>query len=488
MSARPIGLILLVLAAQMLMCAGLGYLALPADGWDPDATAMGARHMVTSASITAGAAVMFLLASWKVPFKIGRRESLFVVSTVWICMGAFGAIPFMIGSDMAPPAAIFEAVSGVTTTGATVLTDIEGSLTAPLHLWRMATHWIGGLGIVVLFVALFPTLGMGGKRLYQSEAAGPQSSGLTPRIRDTAKTLWWIYLGLTMAEMFALKLCGLPWFDSLANALSTLGTGGFSIKNNSIAGYNMLSVEIVITIFMVIAGVNFSLFHAARTQGWKVFIANAEFRLYMLLLVGVSGIIATDLVLQNGLNVGTAVRQSSFQVTAIMTTTGFGTADFEQWSTLSRLLLVGLFYFGGCAGSTAGGMKVIRIMIIAKAIAHEIRLGFRPSLVAPIRIGNQVVPDGVVRATLAYALIFVGTVGLCALAISALDTIDITTAWSASLAAVANVGPGLGLVGPTNNYAVFNDSSLMVLSCCMLLGRLEFFSLMALFVPGFWRR
>jgi trk system potassium uptake protein TrkH len=239
---------------------------------------------------------------------------------------------------------------------------------------------------------------------------------------------------------------------------------------------------------MVIAGVNFSLFHAARTQGWKVFIANAEFRLYMLLLVGVSGIIATDLVLQNGLNVGTAVRQSSFQVTAIMTTTGFGTADFEQWSTLSRLLLVGLFYFGGCAGSTAGGMKVIRIMIIAKAIAHEIRLGFRPSLVAPIRIGNQVVPDGVVRATLAYALIFVGTVGLCALAISALDTIDITTAWSASLAAVANVGPGLGLVGPTNNYAVFNDSSLMVLSCCMLLGRLEFFSLMALFVPGFWRR
>ena len=280
--------------------------------------------MVTSASITAGAAVMFLLASWKVPLTIGRRESLFVVSTVWICMGVFGAIPFMIGSDMAVPAAIFEAVSGVTTTGATVLTDVEGSLTAPLHLWRMATHWIGGLGIVVLFVALFPTLGMGGKRLYQSEAAGPKSSGLTPRIRDTAKTLWWIYLGLTMAEMFALKLCGLPWFDSLAHALSTLGTGGFSIKNNSIAGYNMLSVEIVITIFMVIAGVNFSLFHAARTQGWKVFIANAEFRLYMLLLVGVSGIIATDLVLQNGLNVGTAVRQSSFQVTAIMTPTGFG--------------------------------------------------------------------------------------------------------------------------------------------------------------------
>ncbi len=488
MTARPIGLILLVLAGEMLMCAWLGKLASPTDGWDPIATALGSTQMMSAAGVTAGAAAIFLLASIGVPFRLGRRESLFVVSTVWIGMSIFGAVPFIIGTDMSVPSAIFEAVSGVTTTGATVLTDIEGSLSAPLHLWRMATHWIGGLGIVVLFVALFPALGVGGKRLFQSESAGPQSTGLTPRIRDTAKTLWWIYMGLTVVETFALRLCGLPWFDALAHALSTMGTGGFSTKNASIGAYDMLSVEVVITVFMLVAGVNFSLFHAARSDGWRVFLKNQEFRLYMLLFGGVSFLIAADLFARNGMDPATAIRQSSFQVAAIMTTTGFGTADFEEWSTVSRLLLVGLFYCGGCAGSTAGGMKLIRIMIIGKAVAHEIRLGFRPALVSPVRVGEQVVSEPVVRATLAYALLFVGTVGVGALAISALDTIDITTAWSASLACVANVGPGLGLVGPTDNYGVFSEASKLVLSFCMLLGRLEFFSLMALFAPGFWRR
>jgi trk system potassium uptake protein TrkH len=488
MTARPIGLILLVLAAQMLLCAWLGYLALPEDGWDSLATAAGADHMLTSAGVTGAAAVAFLVASLGVPFRIGRRESLFVVSTVWLGMGVFGAVPFVISSQMSVPDAIFEAVSGVTTTGGTVLTDIEGSLSAPLHLWRVATQWIGGLGIVVLFVALFPALGVGGKRLFQSEAAGPQADGLTPRIRDTAKTLWWVYLGLTLTEMVILRVCGLPWFDALAHSLSTLGTGGFSTKNASIAAYDMVSVEVVITVFMLLAGTNFALLHAARRGGWRVFTQNPEFRLYVLLFVGVTIVITMDLFTREAVSIDTAVRQASFQVAAVMTTTGFGTADFEQWSTLSRLLLVGLFYCGGCAGSTAGGMKLIRMLIIGKAVLHEIRLGFRPSLVSPVRIGDQVVPDGVVRATLAYALIFVGTVGLGALALSALDTIDITTAWSASLACVANVGPGLGLVGPTDNYGMFSDGSKLVLSACMLLGRLEFFSLMALFVPGFWRR
>jgi len=488
MTARPIGLLLLVLAGEMLLCAWLGYLADPADGWDPIATAAGSEQMVMSAGVTAAAAVLFLLASVGVPFRLGRREALFVVSTVWLGLGGFGAVPFLLGTDMSIPDALFEAVSGVTTTGATVLQDIEGRLSAPVQLWRMATHWIGGLGIVVLFVALFPALGVGGKRLFQSEVAGPQSGGLTPRIRDTAKTLWWIYLGMTIAEVLALRLCGLPWFDSLAHALSTLGTGGFSTKNASIAAYDLVSVEVVITVFMLLAGTNFGLFHAARSRGWRVFAQNEEFRLYVLLFIGAVVVISADLWTRNPLAGDTSIRQASFQVAAIMTTTGFGTADFEEWSTLSRLLLIGLYYCGGCAGSTAGGMKLSRMLIIGKAVAHEIRLGFRPALVAPIRVGEHVVPEGVVRATLAYALIFVGTVGIGAVAISALDPIDITTAWSASLACVANVGPGLGLAGPTDNYAGFSDGSKMVLSACMLLGRLEFFSLMALFVPAFWRR
>jgi trk system potassium uptake protein TrkH len=489
MTARPIGALLLVLAVALAACAGLGHLALPENGWDPDATATGAKHLLTSAGITAGAGVLGLLASWRVPFNMGRREALFVVGTVWLGLGIFGAIPFVIGAGMSVPDALFEAISGVTTTGGTILTEIEGRLSAPLHLWRMATHWLGGLGIVVLFVALFPELGVGGKRLFQGEAAGPKTAGLSPRIRDTARSLWWIYLSITAAEMVALRVCGLPWFDSLANALSTLGTGGFAIKNGSIGEYNSLSVDVVITCFMLMAGINFSLFYRARTEGLGVFWRNQEFRLYSIIFLGITAIITADL-MQGPLvdGVGEAVRYSTFQVAAIMTTTGFGTADFEQWSSLSKMLLLTLFFTGGCAGSTAGGMKLIRFLIIIKVLAHEMRLAFRPSLVAPVRVGDQVVPEGVVRGTMAYALIFLGTVGITGIIVAVLDPVDMTTAFMAALACVANVGPGLGAVGPTDNYAFFSDASKMVLSGAMLLGRLEFFSLLALFVPGFWRR
>ena len=489
MTARPIGALLLVLAGALALCAGLGFLASPEHGWDPEATKLGALNLLFSAAITATAGVIGLIASWGIPFKMGRREALFVVSTVWMGLGLFGAIPFVIGAQMSVPDAIFEAFSGVTTTGGTILTEIEGRLSAPLHLWRMATHWLGGLGIVVLFVALFPELGVGGKRLFQGEAAGPKTAGLSPRIRDTARHLWWIYVSITAAEVVALKLCGMPWFDAQANSLSTLGTGGFAIKNGSIGEYNSLSIDVVITAFMLMAGVNFSLFHRAKADGLKVFWQNPEFRLYLILFGSITAVISADLAM-SGLaeNTGEAIRHSSFQVAAIMTTTGFGTADFEQWSTVSKMLLLTLFFTGGCAGSTAGGMKLIRFLIILKVVVHEMRLAFRPSLVAPIRVGEQVVPEGVVRGTLAYALIFVATVGLTGITIAVLDPVDMTTAFMAALACVANVGPGLGAVGPTDNYAFFSDASKLVLSGAMLLGRLEFFSLLALFVPGFWRR
>lgn len=489
MTARPIGALLLVLALALALCAGLGFLAMPEDGWDPEATKLGALNLLFSAVITATAGVIGLLASWGIPFKMGRREALFVVSMVWLSLGIFGAVPFAIGTEMSIPDALFEAFSGVTTTGGTILTEIEGSLSAPLHLWRMAAQWLGGLGIVVLFVALFPEMGVGGKRLFQGEAAGPTTAGLSPRIRDTARHLLWIYLSITAVAMVTLKLCGLPWFDALATSLSTLGTGGFAIKNASIGEYNSLSVSVAVTGFMLLAGTNFSLFHRARTEGMSVFWRNPEFRLYALLFLGISTVIAVDLS-ASGLadSAGNAVSYSTFQVAAIMTGTGFGTADFEQWSTLSKMLLVTLFFTGGCAGSTSGGMKLMRLLIIIKVIVHEMRLAFRPSLVAPVRVGDQVVPEGVVRGTMAYALLFLATVGITGITISFLDPVDMTTAFMAALACVANVGPGLGAVGPTDNYAFFSDASKLVLSGAMLLGRLEFFSLLALFVPGFWRR
>jgi len=488
MTARPLGLLLLVLAGAIAACGVLGFLANPELGWDANQTQEGFGHMLTSAGITAVAGVLSLLASWRVPTNIGRREALFVVSVIWIAMGIFGAVPFVIGAQMSWADALFEAFSGLTTTGGTILSDIEQRLTAPLHAWRMATHWLGGLGIVVLFVALLPGLGAGGKRLFLSEAAGPQTGGIAPRIRDTAKALLWIYLTITCVEMVALKLVGMPWFDAVTHSMSTLGTGGFSTKNGSIGEYNSLGIEMVILVFMLLAGVNFGLFHRAKTEGLRVFWSSAEFRLYLLLFGGATVIITTDMLLSSTHGMGEALRYSSFQVAAIMTTTGFGTADFEEWSTVSRMLLLTLYFCGGMAGSTAGGMKLIRIMIILKVVVHEIKLGIRPNLVTPIRVGESAIHEGIVRSTLAYALIFMGTVMAGAVAVAALDPVDITTAFMASLACVANVGPGLGAVGPTDNFGLFSDASKMVLSFCMLLGRLEFFSLLSLFVPSFWRR
>ncbi len=488
MTARPLGLLLLVLAFSIAACGCLGFLAKPEHGWDPSQTQEGFEHMLTAAGITAATALPLLIASWGVPVRLGRREALFVVSTIWIAMGLFGAIPFVVGANMSWADALFEAFSGLTTTGGTILTEIEGRLSSPIHVWRMATHWLGGLGIVVLFVALLPGLGADGKRLFQSEAAGPQTGGISPRIRDTAKVLLWIYLAITGLEILALKVVGMPWFDAVTHAMSTLGTGGFSTKNGSIAEYNSIGIEMVILVFMLLAGTNFSLFHRAKTEGLNVFWTSAEFRLYMILFGGVTLIISADMLFNATHSVVDTLRYSSFQVAAIMTTTGFGTDNFEQWSTVSRTLLLILFFCGGMAGSTAGGMKLIRIMIILKVVIHEIKIGFRPTLVAPIRLGDQPIAEGIVRSTLAYALIFMGTVVMGALIIASIDPIDMTTALMASLACVANVGPGLGAVGPTDNYGFFSDASKIVLSFCMLLGRLEFFSLLSLFVPAFWKR
>jgi trk system potassium uptake protein TrkH len=280
----------------------------------------------------------------------------------------------------------------------------------------------------------------------------------------------------------------LPWFDAVIHSFSTLGTGGFSIKNGSIGEYNSLAVEMVILVFMLLAGTNFGLFHRARTEGLSVFRASQEFRFYTILFGGMTLLISADMLMNATHGLGDALRYSSFQVVAIMTGTGFGTQDFEQWSTVSRTLLLMLYFCGGMAGSTSGGMKLIRIMIILKVVVHEIRIGFRPNLVAPVRLGDNPVAENIVRSTLAYALIFVGTVIMGATIVAALDSVDLTTAMMASLACVANVGPGLGAVGPTDNYAFFSDASKVVLSFCMLLGRLEFFSLLSLFVPAFWRR
>lgn len=448
----------------------------------------GSVHMLLSAGITAASGVLLLWWGKQAHDRIGRREALVVVAAAWLSCGVFGALPFMIGAGMPPWDAFFEATSGFTTTGATILPEIEARLSPPLHLWRMGTHWLGGLGIVVLFVALFPALGVGGRHLFRTEAAGPTTEGLAPRIRETASVLWKVYAAFTALAMALLMVAGMDWFEALLHAFSTLGTGGFSTRNASIAAFDSVAIEGVLTLFMLVAGSNFALFYESLRSGWRVFADNAEFKLYIGLFVAVSLVIAADIhgaVHQGAVD---SLRHASFTVASIMTTTGFGTDDFEQWPALSQTLLVVLFFFGGSAGSTAGGMKLIRILMYVKLIAGEIRRGYRPSLIAPVRIGRQVVAAPVVTEALAFGMVFTLTVAVGAIAVALLDPVDLVTAFTASLACVANVGPGLGMVGPTDNFGFLSAGSKIVLSLAMLLGRLEFFALLALFVPDFWRR
>lgn len=448
----------------------------------------GSVHMLVSAAICAACGLAALWTGRNAPPHIGRREALLVVAIAWLSCGVFGGLPFIIGANFMPWDAFFEAVSGFTTTGATILPEIEERLNAPLHLWRLLTHWLGGLGIVVLFVALFPALGVGGKHLFFTEAPGPSTEGLAPRIKQTASVLWRVYAALTALEVALLMLAGMDWFEALGHALSTMGTGGFSTRNTSIAAFDNVAVEVVITLFMLIAGSNFGLFYESLRGGIRVFLQNLEFRVYLGVFLVVSLIIAADILGSVHDDVFTAIRYASFQTATVMTTTGFGTDDFDKWPVFSQTLLVMLYFLGGSAGSTAGGIKVVRVVMILKAITGEIRRGYRPALVAPVRLGNVVVPSSTVSEAMATGLVFILTVGVGGVLVALLDPVDLTTAFMASLACVANVGPGLAMVGPVENYAFFSPATKMVLSVAMLLGRLEFFALLALFVPSFWRR
>ncbi len=480
-AARPLGWLLVVLAIFMVGTAVVGRIFAD-DG-------SGVPAMLLSALITAGCGVglRFLGKRHGSP-SLDRRQGLLVVALAWVAMGVFGGLPFLLGANFPVHDAIFEATSGFTTTGATILGEIEQRLSHPLHLWRLLTHWLGGLGLVVLFVAIFPALGVGGKHLYHSEVPGPRSKGLVPRIRDTSKALWRIYLTITVVEIGMLLMVGMDPFNAIAHAFSTMGTGGFSTQNASIAGFDSVPIEMVILAFMLIAGINFGLFYEVRSRkSLRLLFENTELRVYLGLYLVVVLVVALDIwpskdgILQ-------AFRFASFQVAAVMSTTGFGTDDFETYPALARSLLVICYFIGGSAGSTAGGMKVIRIIIIVRVLMVEVRRTHRPKLVAPVMVGGRSYSPSAVMAVFAFITAYLLTFVAGAAIIALLDPVDLTTAFMASLACVANVGPGLGMVGPTDNFGFFSPASKIVLSALMLLGRLEFFTLLALLNPRFWKR
>jgi trk system potassium uptake protein TrkH len=377
-------------------------------------------------------------------------------------------------------------MSGFTTTGSTILTDIE-AMPPSLLLWRSLTQWLGGMGIIVLSLAILPMLGVGGMQLFKAEVPGPTTDRLKPRIQDTAKLLWGVYVLLTGAEVVLLMTGGMSFFDGLNHAFTTMATGGFSTRNASVAAYDSAYVDWIITFFMFLAGVNFSLHYLALRGRIGDFIRNEEFLFY-------SGLVMVGTILITLLNMGSTypdfldnLRFSAFQVVSIITTTGFGTADYELWPVLCQYLLVFSMFIGGCAGSTGGGMKVARILLLFKHAQVQVFRLIHPRAVRLVKLGERPVDKEVMQSILGFFALYLG-VFVAASFIMAGVGMDLTSAGASVIATLSNIGPGLGSVGPVDNFAHVPAFGKLVLAFCMLLGRLELFTVLVLVFPSFWRK
>jgi trk system potassium uptake protein TrkH len=390
-----------------------------------------------------------------------------------------GAIPTYTNS-------FFETMSGFTTTGASILTEIE-TLPKSILLWRSTTHWLGGMGIVVLTVAIFPLLGFGGLHLMEAEAPGPSVDKITPRVAGTAKVLWLIYLGFTVVEIVLLMFGGMDWFDAVNHSFATLATGGFSTKNTSVAYYNSAFIDAVITVFMVLAGMNFSLHFKLLTGRIRDVLKDSELKVYLAIFLFASLAIAWDLNGRNYGNFGKSFRFASFQAASILTTTGFVTADYAIWSNLSQTIIFILMFIGGCAGSTGGGIKVIRILTLLKMSFTEMKYLMHPRGVFGIFVNGQYLKKNIVYDIAALVFLYFVVFFIVVVFVSS-GGYDIITSVGGTIACLGNIGPGFGKVGPVFNYSLFPDYIKWVLSFAMLVGRLEVYTVVVLLTPTFWRK
>ncbi|MBR2382800.1 MAG: TrkH family potassium uptake protein [Anaerotignum sp.] len=418
--------------------------------------------------------------------SIYGREGFVVVALSWIVMSLFGALPFYLsGAINGFINCFFETVSGFTTTGASILTEIEG-LPMSILFWRSFTHWIGGMGILVFMLAILP---MGDERsmyLMKAEAPGPMVSKLVPKVKSTAKLLYKIYIALTVIEMVLLLLGGMPLFDSVVNSFSTAGTGGFAILNSSIAGYNNAYYEYVITIFMLLFGVNFNLYYLMILRDFKSIWKNEELRYYVVIVVACI-VLITGNIYSMYPTFESAFRHAAFQVAAIVTTTGFATANFDLWPEFSKTLIFCLTILGACAGSTGGGIKVSRLIILLKLAYREIRHIVHPRSVNLIKLDGYKVEEDVVRGVTGYIVVYVLLL-LGSFILISFDNYDFTTSLTSVVTCLGNVGPGFAMVGPVENFSFFSGFSKLVLCMDMLLGRLEIFPIIMLFAPSIWRK
>lgn len=407
---------------------------------------------------------------------------------IWFSVSAFGALPFYLTPAYASYTdAFFEAASGFTTTGATVLSDVE-VLPEPIQFWRCFTHWLGGLGIVLLVVAILPLVGHGGMLLYRAEFSGAKSERLKPRIVETTIALWKIYVLLTVAQYAALRLAGMNAFDSICHTFATLGTGGFSSRTASVGGFQSPLIEWIIAGFMLLAGISFiQHYRLFMERKPRAFFRDFEIRAYVLLAAVASLVVYASLVWQSGFDHERAIRAAVFQVVSIQTTTGFATEDFEKWAPLPHIILLGLMYIGGCTGSTAGGFKVARVVLLTRVVAREFKRMVERKGVFAVRLGGQAVPEPVIQSLLSliYLALLVHAVGAVILAASG---VDMLTAAASVVACMFNIGPGFGLVGPSEHYGHLPALAKWTLSSAMIAGRLEFYTFIVILTPSFWRR
>jgi len=419
------------------------------------------------------------------PIRI--KEGFAIACLGWIVAAAFGALPFMFAGTFTNFIdAYFESMSGFTTTGATVIAAIEGNPYSILF-WRDFIQWLGGMGIIVLVVAILPPLGVGGMQLFKSEVPGPEPDRLKPKIKDTAKLLWRVYIVISALEVGCLYLSGMSLFDALTNMFGTMATGGFNPRNLSIAAYGNPFIEIIITFFMLIAGANFSLHYKVLHGDIKSLFKDKEFIFYCGIILFSIFAISTELRLYVYKSVFTALRYATFQVVSIITTTGFVTADFDTWPAFSKTILLVLMFIGGCAGSTGGAIKNIRIMLLLKQAAREFKKLIHPQAITPIRLGNKTISEEVMRNITSFFFLYIFIFVICSFIMSALG-LDMVSASASVAATLGNVGPGLGIVGPTKTYTLIPPLGKIVLTICMLLGRLEIYTVLVLIVPEFWKK
>ena len=406
----------------------------------------------------------------------------------WLIAGLFGALPFYVsGAIPRFTDAFFETVSGFTTTGASILTDIE-SLPKALLFWRSLTHWLGGMGIVVLTVAILPLLGIGGMQMLKAEAPGPTLDKISPKITVTAKILWFIYLSLTVMETVLLMFGGMDLFDALTHTFGTMATGGFSPRSASVGYYNSAFIDVVITVFMMLAGMNFILYFKLLTGKVRDLARNTEMKAYIgIFAVATTGITVT--LLRNGTctGLGEGLRYAGFQAASILTTTGFVTADYELWPAFGQVILLTLMFIGGCAGSTGGGIKVVRIVTLVKQGITEMKYLAFPRGVFTVRIDGRAVRKHFIYNVTGFVILYVSFLFLTML-VTASSGENISTSLSTALATLGNIGPGFGTVGPTGNYALYPDYVKLFLSFAMIVGRLEVYTVLILFTSRFWKK